>query len=113
MSAFSPLAVYQFKAPAQLRVRHPDGSEVLMGYGIGDAVAVVDPESPSITLLPRLDPMPEEVLLASGSTIKGLFGAHVARAPHIDPASMRGRDLFQSLDASVPRPPSSRARSRM
>lgn len=35
---------YTFLAPARIRLRRPDGLTVLMGYGIGDIVDVLQPE---------------------------------------------------------------------
>ena len=34
---------YSFLEPAQVRKRLPDGTEVLMGYGIGDKIEVLEP----------------------------------------------------------------------
>ena len=36
---------YEFLEPVQVRIRKPDGSTVLMGYGIGERIVVLEPQS--------------------------------------------------------------------
>lgn len=107
------VVVYQFKAPAQLWLRHSDGRQVRMGYGIGDAVAVVDTtgELSSATLTPFTPP--DEVRLTNGSILKGLFGADVVRTTHVAPGAVLRHDLSRSMDADLPSAKAPRARARM
>jgi len=35
--------IYEFLEPVRIRIRKPDGSIVLMGYGIGERVQVLEP----------------------------------------------------------------------
>ena len=36
-------APYMFQKPCKLLLEHPDGSRVVMGYGVGDVIKVVSP----------------------------------------------------------------------
>ena len=34
---------YEFCEPVKLKIRKPDGTEILMGYGIGEKIEVLEP----------------------------------------------------------------------
>lgn len=55
-----------FLAPAQARVRKPDGTVVLVGYGIGDKVRVLDPDT--VYCIPPTR-VKEQIDLEDGSAI--------------------------------------------
>lgn len=59
---------YSFLEAVKLRVRQPDGTEVLMGYGIGDKVQVMEPNIQYLTAYGR-DDIRKEIPLADGSVI--------------------------------------------
>ena len=54
---------YQFLAPIKVRVRLVDGTEILMGYGIGDTIGVLQP---AYNYMIRGEPL-KEIPLADGS----------------------------------------------
>lgn len=56
---------YRFLKPFQARLRHPDGSTELIGYGIGDYVEVLVPETEWLLIIPRERLV--EIPLANGS----------------------------------------------
>ncbi len=57
---------YQFLKPVQMRVQYPGGSTQLKGYGIGEVLQVLEPETQFlVALTERLESIP----LANGSTI--------------------------------------------
>jgi hypothetical protein len=55
-----------FMKPAQCRLRRTDGTEVLVTYGVGDKVRVMDPST--VYSIPPIR-MKEEVLLEDGTVI--------------------------------------------
>jgi hypothetical protein len=57
---------YSFLKPAKLRIRNVDGTERLVGYGIGERISVLEP---SIQFLVASHEMLEEVPLEDGSFI--------------------------------------------
>jgi len=59
---------YSFLKPAQLRIRNPDGVEVLVGYGIGELISVLEP---NVQLLVCSNEMHKEIPLVGGKFIIG------------------------------------------
>lgn len=59
---------YQFVKPTQMRVRFPGGSTQLIGYGIGDIIQVLEPETQWLIGYSSRDRL-TEIPLANGSTI--------------------------------------------
>lgn len=68
MSPDTPLYPKKYKViePIKLRIRKPDGSTVLMGYGIGDVIEVMEYEA--ILLIPGIIKR-KEIPLSDGSFI--------------------------------------------
>ena len=58
--------VYRFLEPIKAKVRHPDGTVILIGYGIGDKIEVLEPD---VQLLLALHEKLTEIPLADGSFI--------------------------------------------
>jgi hypothetical protein len=57
---------YEFLEPVRVKVRYPDGREVLMGYGIGETVMVM---APDVRYAVCCSDLLEEIPLADGSHI--------------------------------------------
>lgn len=64
---------YQFLEPTRMRVRQKDGTTILMGYGIGELIEVLEPQVQYLIVNHEiLDTIP----LADGSTIVE-FSKHI------------------------------------
>ena len=57
---------YQFMEPVQMTIRKPDGTEVIMGYGIGE---LIETYKPSLRLLVYTNQLLKEIPLTDGSMI--------------------------------------------
>lgn len=64
----SPLTVvtYELLEPAEMLVERPDGLQVLMGYGIGEKLQVIEPQIQNLVYTTE---QKDYVLLADGTKI--------------------------------------------
>lgn len=82
---------YAFLEPAMLRLRKPDGSIVVLGFGIGEQVDVVVPR---IQTLQAQYELRKEIPLADGSFILG-----TALGGHDDLRNLRYRRVWKGAAA--------------
>lgn len=58
---------FEITSPVKMRVRQPDGTEVLMGYGIGEKIQILERES--VCCVAHAPILKKEIPLADGGVV--------------------------------------------